>query len=182
MAFVIGIAGGTASGKSTLCEKLEKQLSGLRVYAIHMDTYFKWNALPTAVSHLSGKTYDDYNSPETVRWDDFHQAFEEAVAGDFDVVLVEGLLVLWDEYLRGKLDIRVFVDCRADERIVRRIRRNTTWGLSFDEITDVYLDMVRFRHDQYVEPTKWTADILINGSGSTDMICDMLVQRCTKAK
>ena len=182
MAFVIGIAGGTASGKSTLCEKLEKQLSHLRVHAIHMDTYFKWDALPTAVSHLSGKTYDDYNSPETVRWDDFHQAFEEAVAGDFDVVLVEGLLVLWDEYLRSKLDIRVFVDCRADERIVRRIRRNTTWGLSFDEITDVYLDMVRFRHDQYVEPTKWTADILINGSGSTDMICDMLVQRCTKAK
>jgi len=182
MAIVIGIAGGTASGKSTLCEKLEQKLSPLRVTSIHMDTYFKWDALPAAVSHLSGKTYDDYNSPETVRWDKFHQAFEEAVSGNFDVVLVEGLLVLWDEYLRSKLDIRVFVDCRADERIVRRIRRNTTWGLSFDEITDVYLDMVRFRHDQYVEPSKWTADILINGSGSTDMICDMLVDRCKKAE
>lgn len=179
MAFVIGIAGGTASGKTTLCEKLEKQLSGLRVCAIHMDTFFKWGALPTAVSHLSGKTYDDYNSPETVRWDEFHQAFEEAVSGGYDVVLVEGLLVLWDEYLRGRLDIRVFVDCRADERIVRRIRRNTARGLTFDEITDFYLDMVRFRHDQYVEPSKWTADILINGSGSTDMICDMIAARCT---
>ncbi|MBR6571601.1 MAG: AAA family ATPase [Clostridia bacterium] len=180
MAYVIGIAGGTASGKSTLTEKLEKQLASLQVQTIHMDTFFKWDALPLAASHLNGKVYEDYNSPETVRWDDFHHAFDEAANSGCDVVLVEGLLVLWDEYLRDKLDVRVFVDCRADERIVRRIRRNTTWGLSFDEITDVYLDMVRFRHDQYVEPTKWTADILINGSGSTDMICDMLVSRCMK--
>ena len=181
MAFIIGIAGGTASGKTTLCEKLEKQLAHLRVLSIHMDKFFKWGELPKAVSHLSGKTYDDYNCPDTVRWDEFHKAFDEAASGEYDVVLVEGLLVLWDEYLKDKLDIRVFVDCRADERIVRRIRRNTTWGLSFDEITDVYLDMVRFRHDQFVEPTKWTADILINGSGSTDMICDMLIKRCTNA-
>ena len=181
MAFIIGIAGGTASGKSTLCEKLETCFAGLRVQSIHMDTFFKWNELPKAVSHLSGKTYDDYNSPETVRWDDFHQAFEKAASGEYDVILVEGLLVLWDEYLKDRLDVRVFVDCRADERIVRRIRRNTTWGLSFDEITDVYLDMVRFRHDQYVEPTKWTADVVVNGSGNTDMICEMLVQRCKKA-
>lgn len=179
MAFIIGIAGGTASGKSTLCEKLEKQLSPLRIKSIHMDTFFKWDALPKAVSHLSGKTYDDYNSPETVRWDEFHKEFDEASSGDYDVILVEGLLVLWDEYLKGRMDIRLFVDCRADERIVRRIRRNTTWGLSFDEITDVYLDMVRFRHDQYVEPTKWTADLIVNGSGQTDLICDMLIKRCT---
>jgi len=177
MAYLIGIAGGTASGKSTLCEKLEKRLAHLRVASIHMDTFFKWDALPQAVSHLSGKTYDDYNSPDTVRWEEFHQAVDQAVFGGCDVVLVEGLLVLWDEYLRDRLDVRVFVDCRADERIVRRIRRNTAWGLSFDEITEVYLDMVRFRHDQYVEPTKWTADVIVNGSGNTDMICDMLVQR-----
>ncbi len=177
MAYVIGIAGGTASGKSTLCEKLEKQLSHLRVKSIHMDTFFKWDALPKAVSHLSGKTYDDYNCPDTVKWDEFHQEFDQACLGEYDVILVEGLLVLWDEYLKEKLNVRVFVDCRADERIVRRIRRNTTWGLSFDEITDVYLDMVRFRHDQYVEPTKWTADVIVNGSGQTDMICEMLIKQ-----
>lgn len=181
MSFVIGIAGGTASGKSTLCEKLEKRLSHLRVKAIHMDTFFKWDALPKAVSHLSGKTYDDYNCPDTVNWDLFHQEFDNALTDSYDVILVEGLLVLWDEYLRDKLDLRLFIDCRADERIVRRIRRNTTWGLSFDEITDVYLDMVRFRHDQYVEPSKWTADLIVNGSGQTDTICDMLLKRCTEA-
>ena len=178
MAYVIGIAGGTASGKSTLCEKLEKQLSDLNVKAIHMDSFFKWDALPKAVSHLSGKTYDDHNCPDTVNWETFHREFEEAASGSYDVVLVEGLLVLWDDHLKNRLDLRLFVDCRTDERIVRRIRRNTTWGLTFDEITDVYLDMVRFRHDQYVEPTKWTADLIINGSGQTDLVCDMLLQRC----
>lgn len=178
MAYIIGIAGGTASGKTTLCEKLEKQLSDLKVKSIHMDAFFKWDALPKAVSHLSGKTYDDHNCPDTVNWDAFHQELEEAVSGGCDVVLVEGLLVLWDDYLKNRLDLRLFVDCRADERIVRRIRRNTTWGLTFDEITDVYLDMVRFRHDQYVEPTKWTADLIINGSGQTDLVCNMLLQRC----
>lgn len=180
MSYVIGIAGGTASGKSTLCEKLEKRLSHLRVKSIHMDTFFKWGALPKAVSHLSGKTYDDYNCPDTVNWDAFHQEFDQASAGDFDVILVEGLLVLWDEYLKDKLDIRVFVDCRADERVVRRIRRNTARGMTFDEVADFYLDMVRFRHDQYVEPTKWTADVIVNGSGQTDIICEMLLRRCVQ--
>lgn len=178
MAYVIGIAGGTASGKSTLCEKLENQLSDLRVKSIHMDTFFKWGNFPKAVSHLSGKTYDDYNCPDTVRWDEFHNAFEEAISGEYDVILVEGLLVLWDEYLKNKLDIRVFVDCLADERIVRRIRRNTAKGMTFDEVAEFYLDMVRFRHEQYVEPTKWTADLIVNGSGKTDVICDMLISRC----
>lgn len=178
MAYIIGIAGGTASGKSTLCEKLENQLSDMKVKVLHMDTFFKWGALPTAVSHLSGKTYDDYNCPDTVKWDEFHQAFDEAASGNHDVILVEGLLVLWDEYLKDKMDLRLFIDCRADERIVRRIRRNTARGMTFDEVADFYLDMVRFRHDQYVEPTKWTADLIINGSGQTDTICDMLISRC----
>lgn len=181
MAIVIGIAGGTASGKSTLCEKLEKQLAPLRVQSIHMDTFFKWDDLPKAVSHLNGKTYDDYNCPDTVNWEAFHQAFDAAVSGEYDVLLVEGLLVLWDEYLKDKMDLRVFIDCSADERIVRRLRRNMARGLSFDEISDFYLDMVRFRHEQYVEPTKWTADLIVNGSGSTDIICQMLLARCKQA-
>ena len=96
-------------------------------------------------------------------------------------MLVEGLLVLWDDELKEKLNLRVFVDCSADERIVRRLRRNMARGLSFDEISDFYLDMVRFRHEQYVEPTKWTADLIVNGSGNTDLLCEMLIARCKQA-
>ena len=179
MASVIGIAGGTAGGKSTFADRLERGLAGKKVCVIHMDSYFKKASdMPKAVSHISGRVYEDHNCPDTIDWTAFHARFDEAVSSDgCDVVIAEGLLVLWDEYIRDRLDIKVFVDCRADERIVRRIRRNMQWGLTFDEITDVYLDMVRFRHDQYVEPTKWTADFIVNGTGNTDMICEMLIRQ-----
>lgn len=178
MAKIIGIAGGSASGKSTLCEKLEKKLDGKKVRALHMDWFFKPSEdMPTATSHISGRVYEDHNCPETVDWDKFYQQFDEALQGDYDVVIVEGLLTLREERILRELDIKVFVECRADERIVRRIRRNLTYGNKFDDIVDVYLDMVRFRHDQFVEPTKWVADVIVNGTGNTDMVSNMILRQ-----
>lgn len=79
--------------------------------------------------------------------------------------MVEGLFALWYDWLYEQLDLKLFVDCDADERIVRRLRRNMAQrGLSFDEIAGVYLDMVRYRHQQYIEPTKWRADLILNSS------------------
>jgi uridine kinase len=109
-----------------------------------------------------------------VDWTAFHGEVGRAASGGADAVIVEGLLTLWDEELRDRLDLRVFVDCLADERIVRRLRRNMSWRYSFDKVSDVYLDMVRFRHEQYVEPTKWTADVIVNGAGNTDKACEMI--------
>ena len=77
-------------------------------------------------------------------------------------------MTLWDEEIVEQLDLRLYVDCRPDERIVRRLKRNMKWGLTFDQIADVYLDMVRYRHDEYVEPTKWRADLIINGSNPSE--------------
>ena len=71
---------------------------------------------------------------------------------------------MWDEEIYSKLDLKLFVDCKADERIVRRLKRNMKWGLTFDDVSNVYLDMVRYRHDEDVEPTKWKADLILNGS------------------
>jgi len=171
---VVGIAGGTAGGKSTFCEKLKKALDGYRVQMLHMDFYFKdVKDMPCVPSHINGRHYTDYNCPDTVDWDRYHADLQAAIESDAQVVIAEGLLVLWDRETADKLDMKIFVDCRADERIVRRIRRNQQWGLTFDEITDVYLNMVRFRHDQYVEPAKWTADVIVNGAGDTDMVCEM---------
>ena len=84
------------------------------------------------------------------------------------MVIIEGLLTLWDQEIAEQLDLRLFVDCRPDERIVRRLRRNMGWGLAFDEIANVYLDLVRYRHDEYVEPSKWHADLIINGSAPSE--------------
>ena len=110
-----------------------------------------------------------------------------AAGGSYDVVIIEGLLTLWAREVYDKLDLRLFVECRADERIVRRLRRNMARGLSFDEIADVYLDLVRYRHDAYVEPSKWRADLILNGSNPSGraleilVVCIRALSRCSGA-
>lgn len=178
MKTVIGIAGGSASGKSTFCGKLEEKLSDYRVKVLHMDDYFRPEQdRPYVASHLNGKYYVDDNCPDTIDFDQYHRDLDSACSQEYDIIILEGLLVLWDIYAKEKLDIRIFVDCRPAERIVRRVKRNMQWGQTFDQITEGYLNMVRFRHDQYVEPSKWTADFIVNGTGDTNMICKMCTER-----
>jgi len=174
---LVGIAGGTAGGKSTFAKKLEKGLMDRRVCVIHMDSFFKAkDKRPHVPSHINGKYYIDDNCPDTIDWQSYHRAID-AAEEEYDIIILEGLLVLWDDYTKDRLNFRLFVDCNADERIVRRIRRNQKWGQNFEEICDVYLNMVRFRHDAYVEPTKWTADLIINGAGNTDIAAEMCIQK-----
>jgi uridine kinase len=163
--FFVGIAGGSASGKSTLCDTLEKEFHQFKIKVFHMDDYFKQEEdRPYSKAPITENMYVDDNHPETIDFSQLHTDLSIALNGDNELVILEGLLVLWDEEICSKLDLKLFVDCRPDERIVRRLRRNMTWGLTFDEISKVYLDLVRYRHDEYVEPTKWKADLIINGS------------------
>lgn len=168
--YVIGIAGGSASGKSTFCSELEKSLEGLKVKVIHMDSYFKpENQRPYSEAPVTGVVYVDDNHPETMDLprlaNDLSQIVNENI---YDVAIVEGLLTLYDKEIYRMLDLKLFVDCRPDERIVRRLKRNMQWGLSFDQISGVYLDLVRYRHDEYVEMSKWKADFILNGSSPSD--------------
>jgi len=174
--FVVGIAGGTASGKSTLCENLENQLTNYKLFIIHMDHYFKpENEKPHTKAFVSQKIYTDDNHPETMDLFKLNKDLENLLKkNEHDIIIVEGLLTLWDDPICGKLDLKIFVDCKADERIVRRLKRNLKWGLSFDEIANVYLDMVRYRHEEYVEPSKNRADIIINGSNPTEVSLEVL--------
>lgn len=175
--YLIGIAGGTASGKSTFSDYLEKQLQEYRIMVFHMDSYFKPKEIrPKAKAHVSGKVYLDDNCPETIHHERLRRDLEAARDEHYDFILVEGLFALWYEWLYEMLDIKLFIDCQADERIVRRLRRNMAErGLSFDEISEVYLDMVRYRHEQYIEPTKWRADFILNGSSPSFLANDILV-------
>lgn len=161
------IAGGSASGKSTIAYELEKQLSPLSATVIAMDSYYKSESDLPLVTTANSKTYRDYNCPEAF---DLERMKEDIVRAKStaDVVIVEGLLTLWDEDIRKQADLRVFVDCPADVRIVRRIKRNLTWGLSVEDITDVYLDLVRYRHEQYVEPSKQHADLVVDTTHGTE--------------
>ncbi len=164
--FVVGIAGGSASGKTTFCNKLRKSIIDLKLNVIHMDSYFKKEEdRPYSEAPITGIMYVDDNHPLTMDLPKLKLDLNKAIESNmYDVVIVEGLLTLWDKEIYDKLDLKIFIDCKCDERIVRRLKRNMEWGLPFDEIANVYLDMVRYRHDEYVEPSKWRADLILNGS------------------
>ena len=181
--YVVGISGGTASGKSTLARWLEGELGDLRVKVFHMDEYFKPDSVrPKAAAPVTGNIYYDDNCPETIYAGKLREDLSQAMKEDFQLVLVEGLFALWYDWLYEQLDLKVFIDCQADERIVRRLRRNMAErGLSFEEIARVYLDMVRYRHQQYIEPTKWRADLILNGS-SPSMLANGLLAAFLRQK
>ena len=184
--FVVGIAGGSASGKSTFSDTLEKSLDKLNVFVMHMDSYFKpvnARSLPYVEAPISGIMYADDNDPLNIDLPKFAVDLERiAASGEHDAIITEGLFTLWDKNIYSQLDLKLFIDCKPDERIVRRLRRNMAWGLSFDEISNVYLDMVRFRHEEYVEPSKWRADVILNGSHSSElalkMIAEHIINKC----
>ena len=187
--FLAGIAGGSASGKSTLSDALEKELKSknLNVYVLHMDSYFKSvkeRPQPYVEAPINGVLYADDNHPSSIDLTKLSDDLEKAEAiGEYDVIIIEGLFTLWDKNIYSRLDLKLFIDCKSDERIVRRLKRNIAWGLSFDEIANVYIDMVRYRHDEYVEPSKWRADIILNGSYPSEtalnMIIGHIISKCT---
>ena len=161
--FQIGIAGGTCSGKSTLAGKLEARY-GDRCRVIHMDAYFRKPSI-TTVAPITGKTYVEHNHPDALELDRLYADIEAAVkAGEPEILIIEGLFALLLPEIRDRLDLKIYVDLDSDERLVRRIRRFTSFGQTFDEVTDRYIDTVRFRHNELIEPTRWHADVVVNGS------------------
>ena len=163
---VIGVSGGSGSGKTTFCSHLAKNLDVLKVKVISTDDYFK-EVKPRANAPLNGKEYDDYDHPTSVDIDKLNRDINHLMSIKmFDVVIVEGLMVLHFEELREKFDLKIFIDCPADERLIRRLKRDKDEE-TFDEISSEYLDIVRHRHNEFVEPSKWYADLIINGSNIT---------------
>jgi uridine kinase len=162
-AFVIGIGGGSASGKSSIAEALSKKLSPLQVTVMNQDRYFHGSArLPAHANRAGTRSWPDHNHPESFDFDSLRRDVRRA-RGSGDVVIVEGILVLHDAELRDLMDLKVFVAADADERIVRRIRRNLAAGAGLDGICDFYLDSVRYRHREFCEPTRAHADVVVPG-------------------
>jgi len=160
--FSIGIGGGSASGKSTLAVALGEGLAPLAVEVIGQDRFFKPAAeLPPYPSPTRAKPWPDYNRPDSFRAEEM---FTHCRAVDgADVVILEGILVLHYPELRELMDVKCYVAADADERIVRRIRRNLVAGLPLDDIADYYLESVRFQHARYNAPTERYADLVIPG-------------------
>lgn len=174
---IIGIAGGTASGKSTFCDILLRELRGYRIKVLKTDKYFK-KTLPKAKAPLTGKEFDDYNHPDSLDFDrfmlDFNQTLKEGYA--LDVVIIEGLMVLYFEKIRKHLDLKIFMDLDADERFYRRVARNIrTMGWTMEKIAEYYLESVKYREKEFVLQTKIFADIILNGNNLHGKAKDVIV-------
>ncbi|WP_067727425.1 uridine kinase family protein [Oceanobacillus damuensis] len=160
---LIGIAGGSGSGKSTFATNLAASFDRINVKLIEMDDYFKEDK-PKVEAPFNEEKYEDYDQPDSVDIDRLMIDLTNWIASKrYEVIIIEGLMVLHFDEIREKLHLKLFVDCPSDERLVRRLNRDND-KQTFDEITRKYLDLVRYRHQQFIEPTKWCADFIINGS------------------
>jgi uridine kinase len=174
---IIGIAGGTASGKTTFCDILLKELGDLRIKVLKTDGFFK-EQLPKAIAPLTGKEFDDYNHPDSLDYDRFMDEYRRTLDQDanWDVIILEGLMVLYFQDIRKSLDLKIFIDLDADERFYRRLSRNMkTMGWTMEEIAEYYLESVKYREKEFVLQTKIFADIILNGNNLDGRAKDVVI-------
>ncbi len=192
---VVGIAGGTASGKTTVARKLHEALRGSRVAFIDQDAYYKdLSDLPLEERREINFDHPDAFDTELLvsqlRALKAMKAVEKPVY-DFvtstrrqdtmrvdpgDLILIEGILVLHMEDVRNELDVRIFVDAEDDVRIIRRLMRDIKErGRDFDHVVHQYFRHVRPMHMGFVEPSKRHADIIVPHGGNNDTAIEMLV-------
>ena len=159
----IGIAGGTGSGKTTLTEHL-KQHFGDDISVVHHDSYYKYQDRP-----FEERCKQNYDHPD---------AFETELIQPSKVVIVEGILIFQDPRLREMLDIKIFVETDADVRILRRALRDVRdRGRTLESVITQYLTTVKPMHEQFVEPSRKYADIIVLEGGHNLVALDMIMQR-----
>lgn len=178
--FFIGIGGGSASGKSTLAKAMAERLAPLEVEVINSDRFFKKpEDMPQYFSGINQDYRPAYNEPDSLKQEEMFAHCREIASGD--VVILEGILVLWFEQLRALMDLKVYIEADADERIVRRIRRDMKSIDAYDRITDYYLESVRWQHAEYNAPTKAHADLVIPGGMRETAEREAVVERVCAA-
>ncbi len=192
---LVGVAGGSGSGKTTIARSIVEALPSHHVTAIEHDAYYKDQ------SHLSWeeRTRTNYDHPDSLDNALFVEHLDALKAGraverpryDFarhlreastlrlepaPVIVVEGILVLALEAIRDRLDVKLFVDTDPDIRLMRRIRRDIEQrGRTFDQIRAQYYETVRPMHMAFVEPSKRAADIIIPEGGHNRVAREMIL-------
>ena len=195
--FLIGVAGGSGSGKTTVAERLAGLIGEPSLALLRQDAYYADSGhLP-----LEERAAINYDHPDAFDWDLLIEHVDALGAGravdvpvyDFStydrlperlgvaparVVVVEGILVLYEPELRERFDLRVFVDTDADVRFIRRLERDVTQrGRSLRSVIDQYLGTVRPSHEQFVEPSKRHADVIVPHGGMNAPALDVLHAR-----
>ena len=194
---VIGIAGGSGSGKSTVARKLADALRQASVVFLDMDAYYR------NLTHLSleERRLVNWDHPDAFDLDLLAEQLETLADGrairkpvyDFvtharreecelvepaDVIVIDGILLFTEARIRDLCDVKVFVDADADVRVLRRIRRDMRdRGRPLEEIIDQYLSTVQPMHLQFVEPSKRYADVIVPRGGRNSVAIEMIVAK-----
>jgi uridine kinase len=197
---LIGIAGGTGSGKTTVTQKILDRLDLEKVVVLRHDFYYK------DISCFDGRSLDDINfdHPNALetsllishlndlkRWKAIQQPIydfttyrrhsESQTVEPRSVVIIEGILIFVERELRDLMDIKIFVDTDADERLLRRLKRDVAErGRTIDSIMHQYVATVKPMHLEFVEPSKRWADVIIPKGGENEVAIDMVATKIEK--
>lgn len=191
---VIGIAGGSGSGKTTVSKEISKRLPADRVLILTEDAYYNDNSI-LSMDERKKINYDHPNAYDTdllieqlqdlldgkaiemptYNFNILSRAKDTIHVEPADIIILEGILVLASEELRKFMDIKLFVDADDDIRFIRRLQRDTQErGRSIDWIISQYLATVKPSYNQFVEPSKKYADIIIPQGGENQVAIDMV--------
>ncbi|HCX03598.1 uridine kinase [Halanaerobium sp.] len=193
----IGITGGSGSGKTTIVNKIKTEIPRKSVLVIEQDSYYKDQSElsyeercktnydhPLAfdsdllVEHLENLSkWEDIQKP-TYDYSIHNRKEERELVKPKDIIILEGILIFYDERLRDLLDIKIFVDTDSDIRLVRRIIRDINErGRTIESVLNQYMKTVRPAHEQFIEPTKKFADIIIPEGGENLVAIDIMVTK-----
>jgi len=194
---IIGITGGSGSGKSTVVNQIIKQLHKQEVTVIPQDAYYKDNGHKSAEERAK----INFDHPSSIEWNLLIRHLDQLKAGDpiemprysyvtcarsketipirpSRFIIVEGILVLTNPRLRNRFDIKVFVDADGDDRLMRIIWRDIEErGRSFQQVLKHYEKFVKPMHLQFIEPTKRYADIIVPQGGQNKVAIEILSSR-----
>ena len=193
---IIGIAGGTGSGKTTLTERLRDHFGQNEVSVINHDSYYKrHDELPYAercklnydhpdsfdtelmVQHLQALRRGEAVEVPVYNYAIHNRSDQTITVRPAPVIIVEGILIFASPELCELMDLKVFVDTDADVRILRRIVRDVkARGRTLDSVVTQYLTTVKPMHEQFVEPSKRKADLIIPEGGKNAVALDMLIK------
>lgn len=193
---IIGVAGGSGSGKSTLVKKLQEAFGAEDVSTLCHDYYYKEHSdmsyeqrtqlnydHPQAfdtdmmVAHIRSLKNNETIERPVYSFVEHNRTAERVTVKPSKVIIIDGILIFENQELRDLMDIKVFVDTDADVRLARRILRDVcNRGRSMESVIEQYLSTVKPMHEEFVEPSKRYADVIIPEGGFNSVAVEMLIQ------
>lgn len=193
---IIGVAGGSGSGKSTLVKKLQEAFGAEDVSTLCHDYYYKEHSdmsyeqrtqlnydHPQAfdtdmmVAHIGSLKNNETIERPVYSFVEHNRTAERVTVKPSKVIIIDGILIFENQELRDLMDIKVFVDTDADVRLARRILRDVcNRGRSMESVIEQYLSTVKPMHEEFVEPSKRYADVIIPEGGFNSVAVEMLIQ------